>query len=61
MNVTRTRTLLPLYMVVFVGFVGYSLMIAAITPMLLRNDNGMLPAGSSLADRSVRDHALARR
>jgi MFS family permease len=42
-----------LYMVVFVGFLGYSLMIAAFTPMLLRNDNGMLPAGSSLADRSL--------
>jgi MFS family permease len=40
-------------MVVFVGFLGYSLMIAAFTPMLLRNDNGMLPAGSSLADRSL--------
>jgi DHA1 family tetracycline resistance protein-like MFS transporter len=39
--------------VVFVGFLGYSLMIATFTPMILRNDNGMLPAGSSLTQRSL--------
>jgi DHA1 family tetracycline resistance protein-like MFS transporter len=47
------RRALPLYMVVFAGFLGYSLMIAAFTPMMLRNDNGMLPASSSLTERSV--------
>lgn len=47
------RGLLPLYTVVFVGFLGYSLMIAAFTPMILRNDNEMLPAGSSLSLRSL--------
>jgi MFS family permease len=47
------RRILPLYVVVFVGFLGYSLMIATFTPMLLRNDNGMLPAGSSLTERSL--------
>jgi MFS family permease len=47
------RRILPLYVVVFVGFLGYSLMIATFTPMLLRNDNGMLPAGSSLTQRSL--------
>jgi DHA1 family tetracycline resistance protein-like MFS transporter len=40
-------------MVVFVGFLGYSLMIAAFTPMILRNDNGMLPPTSSLTERSL--------
>src|ERR1700733_6722743 len=47
------RGLLPLYVVVFVGFLGYSLMIATFTPMLLHNDNGMLPATSSLTERSL--------
>jgi MFS family permease len=50
---SRVHRLLPLYLVVFVGFLGYSLMIAVFTPMILRNDNGMLPASSSLAARSL--------
>ncbi len=41
------RQVLPLYVVVFVGFLGYSLMIATFTPMILRDDNGMLPPSSS--------------
>src|SRR5262245_18830330 len=44
--------LAPLYLVVFVGFLGYSLMITVFTPMLLRNDNGMLPASSSTGTRT---------
>lgn len=44
---------MPLYVVVFVGFLGYSLMIAVFTPMMLRNDGGMLPASSSFAQRSL--------
>jgi len=55
--VRAIRGLLPLYTVVFVGFLGYSLMIAAFTPMILRNDNEMLPAGSS---RSLRSLVLGR-
>jgi MFS family permease len=47
------RVLLPLYAVVFVGFLGYSLMIATFTPMILNNDNGMLPASSSMTQRSI--------
>jgi DHA1 family tetracycline resistance protein-like MFS transporter len=50
--------LFPLYLVVFVGFLGYSLMIATSTPMILRNDNGMLPASSSLTGRSLALGAL---
>ncbi|HZO76948.1 MAG TPA: MFS transporter, partial [Solirubrobacteraceae bacterium] len=50
---SRLSRLLPVYLVVFVGFLGYSLMIAVFTPMMLRNDNGMLPASSSTAQRSV--------
>ena len=44
---------LPLYLVVFVGFVGYSLMIAIFTPLLLRPDGGMLPRHESLAARTI--------
>ena len=47
------RALMPLYVVVFVGFLGYSVMIAVFTPMMLRNDGGMLPASSSFAQRSL--------
>jgi MFS family permease len=47
------RRILPLYVVVFVGFLGYSLMIATFTPMILSNDNGMLRASSSLTERSL--------
>ena len=47
------RGVLPLYVVVFVGFLGYSLMIATFTPMILRDDNGMLAPSSSLTQRSL--------
>jgi len=47
------RRLVPLYLVVFVGFVGYSLMIAIFTPLLLRADGGMLPRTDSLAVRTI--------
>ncbi|HEX4433869.1 MAG TPA: MFS transporter [Acidimicrobiales bacterium] len=53
MNGIINRRILPLYVVVFVGFLGYSLMIATFTPMILRNDNGMLAAGSTLTERSL--------
>jgi MFS family permease len=53
MSVTTVRRLFPLYVVVFVGFLGYSLMIATFTPMILRNEDGMLSAGSSLTQRSL--------
>ncbi|MBV9006561.1 MAG: MFS transporter, partial [Solirubrobacterales bacterium] len=53
MGARGVRGLLPAYVVVFVGFLGYSLMIAAFTPMILRNDNGMLPQTASLTERSL--------
>jgi DHA1 family tetracycline resistance protein-like MFS transporter len=58
MEAKGIRALFPLYLVVFVGFLGYSLMIATFTPMILRNDNGMLPASSSLTGRSLTLGAL---
>jgi hypothetical protein len=49
------RRVLSLYLVVFAGFVGYSLMIAIFTPLVLRAD-GMLPRSES----GRRTHDLAR-
>jgi MFS family permease len=37
---------LPLYVVIFVGFVGYSLMITVLTPALMSNHNLLLAAGT---------------
>lgn len=45
--------LLPLYAVVFMGFVGYSLMITIFTPLLLRDQTPMLPAGASISLRTI--------
>jgi DHA1 family tetracycline resistance protein-like MFS transporter len=53
MGLRVSRRILPLYVVVFVGFLGYSLMIATFTPMILRNDNGMLASGTTLTQRSL--------
>ena len=38
---------------VFIGFLGYSLMITVFTPMILGNDNGMLAADSSTSERTL--------
>jgi MFS family permease len=44
---------LPLYVVIFVGFVGYSLMITVLTPALMSNHNLLLPAGTPMSRRIV--------
>jgi hypothetical protein len=44
---------LPLYVVIFVGFVGYSLMITVLTPALMSNHGLLLPAGTPLSKRIV--------
>lgn len=49
----RISRILPLYLVVFAGFVGYSLMIAIFTPLLLRSDGGMLARDTPQATRTV--------
>jgi DHA1 family tetracycline resistance protein-like MFS transporter len=46
-------TLLPLYLVVFIGFVGYSLMITIFTPMLMRGDSPMITVGDPMSKRSI--------
>ncbi|HYC82885.1 MAG TPA: MFS transporter [Solirubrobacterales bacterium] len=53
MRAGATSRVLPLYLVVFIGFVGYSLMITVFTPLILREDGGMLPASASLATRTL--------
>ncbi len=47
------RRVLPLYLVVFAGFVGYSLMIAIFTPLMLRPDGGMLPRSDGTSTRTI--------
>ena len=47
------RPLLPLYFVIFFGFVGYSLMITVFTPMLLGSRSAMLAADATASRRAV--------
>ena len=44
---------LPLYLVVFIGFVGYSLMITVFTPLILGDEAGMIAEGTSTATRTL--------
>jgi DHA1 family tetracycline resistance protein-like MFS transporter len=44
---------LPLYLVVFIGFVGYSLMITVFTPLILDDEGGLLAASSSTSERML--------
>ena len=39
---------LPLYVVVFIGFVGYSLMITVFTPLLLGDGGGLAAISTAL-------------
>jgi MFS family permease len=49
----RLARVLPLYLVVFIGFVGYSLMITLFTPLLLSDGGGLLPTESSISQRTI--------
>jgi nitrate/nitrite transporter NarK len=49
----RLSRVMPLYLVVFAGFVGYSLMIAIFTPLLLRRDGDMLAHSVSASTRTI--------
>ena len=46
-------SLLPLYVVIFFGFVGYSLMITIFTPLFLKPGGAILPAGVTSSYRTV--------
>ena len=50
---SQRALLLPLYVVIFVGFAGYSLMITVFTPMLLRNDSPLIAAGDPMRSRTI--------
>jgi MFS family permease len=47
------RSVLPLYVVIFVGFVGYSLMITIFTPMIMRGDGPIHTAQMTKAYRMI--------
>jgi MFS family permease len=47
------RSLLPLYAVVFAGFVGYSLMITVFTPMIMSNHDLLLRADLPMSKRVI--------
>jgi MFS family permease len=47
------KSLLPLYAVVFAGFVGYSLMITVFTPMIMGNHDLWLPANEPMSTRTI--------
>src|ERR1700691_6490051 len=47
------RRLLPLYAVVFAGFVGYSLMITVFTPMIMSNHDLLLRADEPMSRRMI--------
>ena len=46
-------TLLPVYIVIFIGFAGYSLMIAIFTPMFIHAHDTLIPVHASLSHRMV--------
>jgi len=45
--------LLPLYVVIFSGFVGYSLMITVFTPMIIKGETAMVAAGAPMAHKTI--------
>ena len=47
------KPLLPLYAVVFAGFVGYSLMITVFTPMIMSNHDLLLRADEPMSRRVI--------
>jgi MFS family permease len=52
-SATALGSLLPLYVVIFFGFVGYSLMITIFTPMFLKPESAILPAGVTSSYRTI--------
>ncbi|WED42868.1 MFS transporter [Legionella cardiaca] len=47
------NTVLPLYLVIFFGFVGYSLMITLFTPMILHGHTSMVSVASTMTWRTI--------
>jgi len=57
MNKKTSRThlfsLLPLYSVTFIGFIGYSLMLTLFTPLMMDPNNGFIAASADLSVRVI--------
>ena len=49
----KTTLLLPLYFVIFFGFMGYSMMITIFTPMFLSPNYFLLPQETPLSERTI--------
>jgi predicted MFS family arabinose efflux permease len=50
---TNIAPLLPLYLVVLIGFIGYSMMITLFVPMLMDHEGGLLPAEATTSHRTT--------
>lgn len=49
----RIRELMPLYAVIFLGFLGYALTITLFIPMLMDKSFALLPAGTTTSLRAM--------
>ncbi|OGT29913.1 MAG: hypothetical protein A3E87_09240 [Gammaproteobacteria bacterium RIFCSPHIGHO2_12_FULL_35_23] len=49
----RYKNLAPLYLIIFFGFIGYSLMITIFTPMLMHAQNGFMAHESPMSQRVI--------
>jgi hypothetical protein len=47
------KRLLPLYLVLFIGFFGYSLMITVFTPLFINGHGALVPSEISISSRSI--------
>jgi MFS family permease len=52
-HASQLALLLPLYVVIFAGFAGYSLTITVFTPMLLRSDSPLFAASYPMHTRTI--------
>jgi DHA1 family tetracycline resistance protein-like MFS transporter len=47
------RPLLPLYLVIVIAFLGYSMMVTLFVPMLMHRTSGFLPSSATTAQRTT--------
>jgi MFS family permease len=50
---TAIRPLLPLYLVIVIAFLGYSMMVTLFVPMLMHRTSGFLPSSATTAHRTM--------
>lgn len=51
---TNIRPLLPLYLIIVIAFLGYSMMVTLFVPMLMHQTSGFLPESFTTAHRTTR-------